>query len=1064
MKFSHFFIDRPVFAAVLSIVICIAGALSIFNLPIAQYPEIAPPTVTVNAVYPGANAKVVADTVATPLEEQINGVENMLYMSSQSTNDGKYQLTVTFELGTDLDIAQVQVQNRAAVAEPLLPEEVRRLGLTVRKASPDLTLAVNLHSPGNKFDTLYMSNYATLHVRDELARLPGVGDVFIFGARDYAMRLWLDPQKMAARSLTAGDVVAAVREQNVQVAAGIVGGPPLPAGTAEFQYAVHAEGRLTDPDQFAQIVVKTGENGQLTRLRDIGRVELGAVDYSTSVLFNGEPAIGIPIFQLPGSNALETADAVYATMEKLKKDFPPGLDYAIPYDTTIFVRSSIHDVIKTLFEAVGLVVIVVLVFLQTWRASVIPLIAIPVSLIGTFAVMHVAGFSINNLTLFGMVLAIGIVVDDAIVVVENVQRWIEQGATPRDAAYRSMEEVTGAVIAIAFGLSAVFIPVAFVSGITGQFYRQFALTIAFSTLLSALNSLTLSPALAALLLRPHDAKPDWLSRMFDAVLGWFFRLFNRALERTTHGYVGSLHRVLRLWVVALIVYAGLITLAYFGFKTVPRGFIPPQDAGYLIAGVQLPDAATIDRTVPVMERLAKIAQDTPGVEYTFAVPGFSILSRTNQTNTGTMFIALDPFEKRAGHDNLTADAIMQRLRGAYSQVQEAMAMVLAPPPVRGVGNAGGFKMQVEDRAGTASPEQLAAATQQLIAAARQEPTLTSLFTTFRPSVPQLYADIDREKVKSQGVQVTDVFDALQVFLGGLYVNDFNFLGRTYRVTAQAEAPFRATADEVAQLKTRNRFGRMVPLGAVMDLEDITGPDRINRYNMRVSAEINGSAAEGSSSGDAMDLMEKLARQHLPRGFGFEWTELAYQEKLAGNTAILVFPLCVLFVWLVHSAEYESFALSTAIILIVPMCLLCGIAGVWLRGMDNNIFTQIGFLVLAGLSAKNAVLIVEFAKQQQEEGKDAVAAALEAARLRLRPILMTSFAFILGVVPLLLATGAGAEMRQALGTVVFFGMIGVTFFGLFLTPVFYEVIRRVTGKTQALGHEADRERNEEIPWA
>ncbi len=1045
MNIAHFFIDRPVFAAVLSIVIVIVGGLAILALPIAQYPEIVPPTVIVTASYPGASARVVADTVATPIEQQVNGVENMLYMSSQCTNDGVMTLTVTFKLGTDLDIAQVQVQNRVAIAEPQIPEDVRRLGVVVRKSSPDLSLVVSLFSPDSSRDPLYVSNYATLQIRDELARLPGVGDITVFGARDYSMRLWLDPEKLASRNMTAGDVVSAVQEQNIQVAAGVVGGPPLPQGATKFQYKVNALGRLTDPDQFADIVVKTGEDGRITRVRDVARVELGAADYGTVFSFNGRPAVGIGVFQLPGSNSIETANTIYARMAELKANFPPGLDYTIGYDTTVFVRHSIKDVVKTLFEAVGLVVIVVLVFLQSWRASLIPLLAIPVSLIGTFGVMAAFGFSINNLSLFGIVLAVGIVVDDAIVVVENIERWIEHGLPPREAAHKAMSEVTAAVIAIAFGLSAVFIPVAFISGITGQFYRQFALTISFSTLISALNSLTLSPALAALLLRPRRGKQDWFARALHALLGWFFGLFNRGLTAASSAYAATLRRVVRFSAIALVVYAGFLGLTYFGFTNVPTGFIPAQDAGYLIVNLQMPDAATIDRTEPVMTRLAEVASKVPGIGHTVAISGFSVLNRVNQTNAGTMFLPLTDFEERSRHPEQSASAIAARLMREYSQIQEGFALVLEPPPVRGLGNAGGFKLQIQDRTGRATAQELQAATDRLVAEARAHPQLAAAFSTYRANVPQLYADVDRAKVKKQDVQVTSVFQALQVFLGSLYINDFNFLGRTYRVTAQADAPFRATAAEVAQLKTRNRAGAMVPLGAVLHLEDITGPDRVSRYNLYQTAEINGSGRPGVSSGQAMAIMEDLASRTLPQGYSYEWTELAYQEKLAGNTAIFIFPLCVLFVWLVHSAEYESFALSTAIILIVPMCLLSGIAGVWLRGMDNNIFTQIGFVVLAGLSAKNAVLIVEFAKQQQEHGLTAAEAAVEAARLRLRPILMTSFAFILGVVPLIVASGAGAEMRQALGTVVFYGMLGVTFFGLFFTPVFFTVIRKLTGR-------------------
>jgi multidrug efflux pump len=1062
MKFAHFFIERPVFAGVLSIVTVIVGAIAIFTLPVAQYPEIAPPTVTVSASYPGANAKTVAETVATPIEEQINGVEGMIYMSSQSTNDGNMKLTVTFKLGTNLDIAQVQVQNRVAIAQPVLPSDVQRAGIVVKKASPDITLAVALYSPDGSRDPLYLSNYATLQVKDELARLPGVGDIYIFGARDYSMRLWLNPEQLASRNLTVGDVITAVQEQNVQVAAGIVGSPPL-EHKVPFQYTVNALGRLIEPKQFGEIIIKTGADGSVTRLRDVARVELGAADYSTTTHFNGLPAVGIPIFQLPGSNSIATADAIYKKMEELKTSFPTGVAYSIPYDTTTFVRDSIKDVVKTLFEAIGLVALVVLIFLQSWRASLVPLLAIPVSLVGTFAVMAVFGFSLNNLSLFGCVLAIGIVVDDAIVVVENVDRWIEQGLAPKEAAYRAMDEVTPAVIAIAFGLTAVFVPVAFISGITGQFYRQFALTISFSTLLSAFNSLTLSPALAALILKPHKAKKDWLTRLIDLLLGWFFRLFNGGLAKLNAGYVATLRHVIRLSVVTLAVYVGLLFLTYLGFKTVPLGFIPQQDQGYLIAAVQLPDAAALDRTDAVLDRMSDIGMKTPGVLGTFAVTGFNLLTGTNQTNTGTMFLPLRGFAERAGKPAESAAGLTGYFMGQFSQIQEAFSLVLSPPPVRGIGQAGGFKMQIEDRSGLATPQQLEAATNLLIADARKDPRITSLFSTFRASVPQLYANVDRVKAKKANVEVTDIFQALQVYLGSYYINDFNYLGRTYKVVAQADAPFRALASDVAQLKTRNRAGAMVPLGTVMDLKNIADADRINRYNLYPSAEINGAGATGVSSGQAIEIMVNLAKKDLPAGFTYEWTELAFQEETAGNTALFIFPLCVLFVFLTHSAEYESFALSSAIILIVPMCLLCGISGVYFSGSDNNIFTQIGFVVLAGMSVKNAVLIVEFAKQQQEHNHEmrAMEAAITAARLRLRPILMTSFAFIFGVLPLLIATGAGAEMRHALGTVVFYGMIGVTFFGLFLTPVFYTVIRKL-GRDKPIIAPGESQRPQTVP--
>jgi hydrophobe/amphiphile efflux-1 (HAE1) family protein len=1046
MRFAHFFIDRPVFAVVISIVTVIVGALALFTLPIAQYPDIAPPTVTVTCVYPGANAKTVAETVATPIEEQVNGVEGMIYMSSQSTNDGMMVLTVTFKLGTDLDIAQVQVQNRVAIAQPLLPFDVQRAGIVVKKASPNITLGIAVYSPDKSRDPLYVSNFVTLQVKDELARLPGVGDLTIFGARDYSMRLWLNPEQLAARNMTTGDIITAVQEQNIQVAAGIVGGAPLPPGTAPFQYTINAQGRLVDPEQFANIVIKTGADGSVTRLKDVARVDLGAAEYTTNTHYNGLPAVGIGVFQLPGSNSIATANAVYKKLAELKETFPSGVDYAIPYDTTTFVRDSIRDVVKTLFEAIALVALVVLMFLQSWRASIVPLLAIPVSIVGTFAVMAVFGFSLNNLSMFGLVLAIGIVVDDAIVVVENVDRWIEQGLSPRQASYRAMEEVTPAVIAIACGLTAVFVPVAFISGITGQFYKQFALTISFSTLLSAFNSLTLSPALAALILKPHKAKRDWVTRIVDLVFGWFFKLFNIGLEKLNSVYVSALYYVVRLSALVLLVYVGLLFLTYLGFKTVPTGFIPEQDQGYLIVAIQLPDASSIDRTDAVLAHMSDIAAKTPGVEATFAVTGLNLLSGTTQTNVAVIFLPLKDFAERVGNPAQSAKAIAGHLMQEYSHVQEAFSLVLLPPPVQGIGQAGGFKMQVEDRAGTSTPQQLQAAAEALIGEAMKDPRIIAAFSTFRSSVPQLYANVDRVKAKKENVPVTNIFQALQVNLGSFYINDFNYLGRTYKVIAHADAPFRAKTSDVSQLKTRNNAGAMVPLGTVMELKDIVDADRINRYNLYPSAEINGSGAPGISSGQAIGILADAAKRVLPPGMSFEWTELAYQEVTAGNTALFIFPLCVLFVFLTHSAEYESFSLSTAIILIVPMCLLCGIAGVYLSGLDNNIFTQIGFVVLAGMSVKNAVLIVEFAKQQQEHDPKMKAgeAAINAARLRLRPILMTSFAFILGVLPLLLATGAGAEMRQALGTVVFYGMIGVTGFGLFVTPVFYTVIRKVGG--------------------
>lgn len=1052
MKFAHFFIDRPVFAGVISIVTIIAGILAIFTLPISQFPEIAPPTVNVTANYVGANAKTVSDTVAAPIEQQLNGVENMLYMSSQGTNDGTMNLTVTFNVGTNLDNAQVQTQNRVAIAQPQLPQEVQQRGVTIKKSTPDITLAVSIFSPDKSRDVLYLSNYATLQLKDALLRTPGIGDINVFGARDYSMRIWLDPDKIAARGMTAGDVVLAVKEQNVQVAAGVVGGPPLAAGATQFQYTVSTQGRLIKPEQFGDIIIRTGSDGSITQLRDVARIELGAADYSTAVTFNGQPAVGLAVFQLPGTNAVQTANSVYKKMEELKKQFPSGVDYFIPYDTTLFVRDSIKDVVWTLLESVLLVVLVVLAFLQNWRAALVPLLAIPVSIIGTFAVMWIAHFSLNNLTLFGLVLAIGIVVDDAIVVVENVERWIAEGMTPRDAAFKAMDEVTPAVIAIAFGLSAVFIPIAFVSGITGAFYRQFALTIAFSTLISAFNSLTLSPALAALLLRPHDVRKDWLTLKLDSLLGWFFTRFNKTFETTNRLYVKTLRKVVRFSLIAMVVYVGLAGLAYLGFRSVPTGFIPAQDQGYLIVNVQMPDSSSIGRTQEMMAKIVALGRQTEGVRNMFAVAGLSILSRSNSSAAGVMFTTLAPFAERKGKPELSLKSVAARLNAAFATVQDGTAMVIPPPPIRGIGSAGGFKFLVQDRSGQGTPQDLQAVTERFMGEARKRPELTGVFSTYRSGFPQLFADVDREKAKKANVPISNIFETLQIYLGGLYVNDFNYLGRVWRVLAQADAPFRATSDDVARLNTRNSSGAPVPLGSVMTLRDTAGPDRIQRYNLYLSADVNGNTAPGYSSGQAIAAMEEVALNVLPQGYSYEWTDLAFQEKLAGNTALLIFPLCILFVWLTHSAEYESFALSTAIILIVPMCLLCGIAGVYFRGMDNNIFTQIGFIVLAGMSVKNAVLIVEFAKQQQEHHPNmrAAEAAIEAARLRLRPILMTSFAFIFGVLPLLTAEGAGAEMRQALGTVVFYGMLGVTFFGVFFTPVFYTLIRRLTGEKKGQG--------------
>ncbi|HZR38096.1 MAG TPA: efflux RND transporter permease subunit [Nevskia sp.] len=1038
MKLSQFFISRPIFAGVLSALIFLAGLLALPSLPISEYPEVVPPTVVVKASFPGANPKVIAETVASPLEQSINGVEGMLYQFSQATADGVMTLTITFSLNTDIDKAQQQVQNRVSQALPKLPEEVQRLGVTTNKASPDLTLVVHLLSPDNRYDTLYLANYAQLRVKDELARLDGVGDVQIFGAGNYSMRVWLDPDKVASRGMTATDVVKAIREQNVQVAAGQLGAPPSPGATS-FQVAINTKGRLTTEDDFRNIIIKTGEYGQVTRLKDVARVELGADTYALRALLDNKPAAAIPVFQRPGSNAIDISNRVRAKMEELKKDFPQGMDYHIVYDPTIFVRGSIHAVVHTLLEAILLVVIVVIVFLQTWRASIIPLIAVPVSLVGTFAVMHLFGFSLNALSLFGLVLAIGIVVDDAIVVVENVERNIENGLKPVEATRQAMKEVTGPIIATAMVLCAVFVPTAFISGLTGQFYKQFALTIAISTVISAFNSLTLSPALSALLLKEHGAAPDRLTRIINGALGWFFRPFNRFFQRASHGYVRSVGRVLRAGGIALFVYAGLIAATGWGFQRTPTGFVPPQDKQYLVAFAQLPDAATLDRTEDVIRRMSDIALQQPGTESAVAFPGLNINGFTNSPNSGIVFVTLKPFEERTTRQ-LSAGAIAGALNGKFSKIQDAFIAVFPPPPVMGLGTIGGFRMQIEDRGGLGF-EELYKQTQNLIAKGNADPALHGLFSSYQVNVPQVDADVDREKAKSQGVALQDLFDTMQIYLGSLYVNDFNLFGRTYQVNAQAEPRFRLQAEDIARLKTRNAAGDMIPLGSFVTVKQSSGPDRVMHYNSYPTAEINGGPAPGYSTGQAQAAIERLARQELPNGMSFEWTELTYQQILAGNTAILIFPLVVLLVFLVLAAQYESLGLPLAVILIMPMVLFSAITGVQLSGGDNNIFTQIGLIVLVGLASKNAILIVEFAKDREAHGEKPLRAVLDAAKLRLRPILMTSLAFIMGVVPLVTSTGAGAEMRHAMGVAVFSGMLGVTFFGLLLTPLFYLLIRK-----------------------
>ncbi len=1042
MNFSHFFIRRPIFAGVLSLLVFLLGLLAMGRLPISEYPEVTPPTVVVRAAYPGANPKTISETVAAPLEQAINGVENSIYMFSQATSDGVMTLTVTFKLGTDVDLAQVQVQNRVSQALPKLPEDVRRLGVTTVKQSPDLTMVVHLLSPDDTYDETYIRNYATLQVKDVLARLPGVGAVEIFGGGDYAMRVWLDPEKVAARGLTAGDIIAAIREQNVQVAAGAVGQQPT-AGPVDFELQLSVKGRLVDESEFGDIVVKQGPNGEKVLLKHVARIELGAGEYALRSLLDNKTAVGIPIFQLPGSNAIQISTDVRAAMETLKQNFPAGLDFRIAYDPTVFVQHSIDAVVITLIEAILLVVLVVVLFLQTWRASLIPLAAVPVSLVGTFAVMNALGFGINALSLFGLVLAIGIVVDDAIVVVENVERNISNGLSPVEATKKAMTEVTGPIIATALVLSAVFIPTAFISGLTGQFYKQFAVTIAISTIISAFNSLTLSPALSALLLQPHGAKKDMLTKAIDFLFGWIFRPFNWLFVRGSALYGRTVAGVIRIAVVVVLVYGGLVAATYWTFQRVPAGFVPSQDKQYLIAFAQLPDAASLDRSDAVIRRMSEIALAHPGVEACVAFPGLSINGFTVSANAGIVFVALDPFEQRKTEE-LSGFAIAGALNAKFASIQDAFVLIFPPPPVNGLGNTGGFKLFVEDRADTGS-DALFAATWGLIGGMSQTRELTGALSSFQVNVPQLDAHVDREKVKTQGVPLQSVFDALQVNLGSIYVNDFNRFGRTYKVVAQADAEFRDEATDIARLKVRNDRGQMVPLGALVDVRESYGPDRASRYNGYPAAEIIGNAAPGFSSGQAEAAMEKLAEANLPAGMKYEWTDLTYQKILAGNSAIYIFPLCILLVFLVLAAQYESFRMPLAILLIVPMSLLSAMVGVMVTDGDNNVFTQIGLIVLIGLAAKNAILIVEFAKVKQDEGLDPASAAIEAAKLRLRPILMTSIAFIAGVFPLVVSTGAGSEMRRAMGVAVFAGMIGVTFFGLLLTPLFYALLLRIGWK-------------------
>ena len=1091
--FTRFFINRPIFAAVLSIIVVLAGLIARSALAIAQYPEIAPPTVEVSAVYPGANAEVVADTVAAPIEQQVNGVEGMMYMVSQCTNDGAYALTITFQHGVDLNIAQVLVQNRVALAQPILPDLVKRRGVAVKKKSPNVLMIVNLYSPDESRDNLYLSNYATIQLKDELARLLGVGDISYLGQRDYSMRVWLDPGKMAFRKLTAGDILQTIDQQNVQVAAGQIGQPPVPTGQM-FQYTMSTLGRLADPEQFADMILKTNADGAIVRLRDVARIEMGAQGYDQTCTMDGKPSVALSIYQLPGSNALETARLVRAKMEELKSRFPEGVDYAIVYDTTPFIDESISEVFKTLRDAVLLVAFVVLLFLQNWRSALIPLVAVPVAVIGTFAVMAGMGFSLNNLTLFGLVLAIGIVVDDAIVVVEAVEHHIETGLSPRDATIRAMEQVSGPVVAVGLVLSAVFIPCAFISGIIGQFFRQFALTIAVSTLISAFNSLTLSPALSALLLRPrvkgtyhalprfafvmvgawagywlgkHEAAP-WLQQQFElavdqetlasavglaagVVLGWVcgkqlnwllgrsFGLFNAGFDRATGWYTRSVGVLLRLSAVVLLIYAGLLGLTYWGFTQTPTGFIPAQDKGYLLVNVQLPDGASSERTRQVMLHIEKIASRVKGVKHTVAIAGQSILLNANAPNFGAMYVMLDDFHERL-QPSLAGPALTERLqRELQEAIQEGRINVFEAPPVEGLGTAGGFKIIIEDR-GDTGLEALQTVSEQIVSKGNTTTGLQGLYTSFRANTPWLYLDIDRAQAKTLGVPMNEIFSALQMYLGSLYVNDFNRFGRTWQVNVQGDADFRKQVEDLKQLKVRNEGGEMVPFAAFARVRNVSGPVLIMRYNMYAAVAINGNAAPGTSSGQALALMEKVAAPELTYSMRSEWTELALLQLKTGKTAMLAFALAVVLVFLVLAAQYESWSLPLAVILVVPLCLLFSVAGVLMARMDINIFTQVGFVVLVGLACKNAILIVEFAKAQRDAGVDRFQATLAACKLRLRPIIMTSLAFILGVVPLMISRGAGAEMRQTLGIAVFSGMLGVTLFGIFLTPVFYYTIQ------------------------
>ncbi|MDD1964736.1 efflux RND transporter permease subunit [Pseudomonas putida] len=1036
MNFSKFFIDKPIFAGVLSIIIFVAGLIALFTLPVAEYPDVVPPAVQIRAQYPGADARVIAETVATPLEQEVNGVDNMLYMSSQSTADGNLLLTVTFKIGTKVSQAETDVENRVQRALPHLPEEVRQIGVTTIKSTPSLTMVVHLTSPDGRYDDQYLRNYATINVKDQLDRIAGIGQVQLNGSGDYAMRIWLDPVKIAARNMTTLDVTDAIREQNVQVAGGAIG--QSPSRGSDFQLSVKTQGRLQTPEEFGNIIVRTGADGALTRLRDVARIELGANAYNLRARLNNQPAVALVVFEAPNANALQMSSDIRDRMEQLKADFPPGMEYSIVYDTTRFVQDSINAVIHTLLEAIALVVLVVIIFLQTWRASLIPLLAVPVSVVGTFAVMLAFGFSINTLSLFGLVLAIGIVVDDAIVVVENVERNIASGLSPREATLQAMKEVSGPIIAIALVLCAVFVPIAFVPGLSGEFYKQFALTIAISTVISAFSSLTLAPALSAVLLKGHDAPKDALTRIMDTLFGRFFRVFNRFFGRSSERYEMGVKGTLKRKSGAIAVYLMLAACAGLMFKLVPAGFVPLQDKGYLIGIAQLPTASSLDRTDAVIQRMGKIATATPGVSDAVQFPGLSVNDFTASSSAGIQFSNLQSFAQRSSRD-LSAGAIAGELNKRMTSIEDSFILVVPPAPVDGLGTLGGFKLMVEDR-GNVGYDALNKATQELQARARKAPELAGVFTGYQINVPQIYADIDRDKAKQLNVPLQTIYQTLQVNLGSVYVNDFNRFGRTYQVRVQADEQFRNHVEDLKKLKIRSTNGDMIPLASLMRVSNTYGPERVQRYNAYVSADLNGSPAPGYSSGQAQAAIERLAKEVLPKGITYEFTDLAYQDILAGNTMFYVFPLCVLLVFLVLAAQYESWTLPLAVILIVPMSILCALLGVKLTGGDNNVFTQIALFVLVGLASKNAILIVEFARELEHHGRTTVQAALESCRLRLRPILMTSIAFIMGVLPLVFSHGPGSEMRHAMGVAVFGGMLGVTFFGLFLTPVFYVLMR------------------------